>query len=224
MDIPSNIKSLAHSIPKRVKIIAVSKTQPVSAVLEAYNSGQRVFGENRTQELCKKQEQLPMDIEWHMIGHLQTNKVKTIAGFVDYIHSVDSIKLLKTIDSCAQKANRTINCLLQVHIAQEQTKYGFDANELTELLSHEKLNEFKHINIAGLMGMATFTQDSNTIKSEFRTLNQLFSNISEKYGDNYSHFKELSMGMSGDYTIAIEEGSTMVRIGSKIFGQRNSII
>ena len=222
MDIANNIKALAKSIPEQVKLIAVSKTQPASAILKAYDSGHKIFGENRVQELCLKQSQLPQDIEWHMIGHLQSNKVKTIAGFVDYIHSIDSIKLINTINSCAQKYDRTINCMLQVHIAQEKTKYGFDFEEITQLFSLRKLDEFKYINIVGLMGMATFTKDLELIKSEFKSLNQFFLNLSAKYGQTYTNFKDLSMGMSGDYAIAIEEGSTMVRIGSKIFGQRKS--
>jgi hypothetical protein len=221
MNIATNLQMLKTSTPDGIKIIAVSKTKPPSAIMEAYEAGQKSFGENRAQELSIKQKELPKDIEWHMIGHLQSNKVKNIASFVDYIHSVDSIKLLETINSLANNHHRTINCLLQVHIAQETNKYGYSPDEIKQLFSSNAFNEYHNINIVGLMGMATFTTDSSIIRLEFNVLRQLFEGLKQNYGHIYPNFKELSTGMSGDYSIAIEQGSTMIRIGSKIFGKRN---
>ena len=209
-------KSNFHSIKtqlaeKQVTLVAVSKTKSVSAIQELYNLGHRDFGENYVKELVEKQEQLPKDINWHFIGHLQSNKVKYIAPFVHLIHGIDSEKLLKEIDKQAAKNNRIINCLLQVHISAEETKFGFDADELAELLN-SGLDQFKNLNICGLMGMASFTEDNDLIKKEFATLKSIY--------DNYPQFSILSMGMSADYAFALEAGSNMVRIGSLVFGSR----
>ncbi|HNV53232.1 MAG TPA: YggS family pyridoxal phosphate-dependent enzyme, partial [Tenuifilaceae bacterium] len=199
----------------------VSKTHPVEVIMEAYNAGHRIFGENKVQELVSKYEGMPKDIEWHLIGHLQSNKVKYIAAFVSLIHSVDSIKLLEVIDKEAQKHNRVIDCLLQIHIASEETKFGLSADELEELLSSNDFKEMKNIRVVGLMGMATFTDNMAQVRMEFKFLNNLFKSVKEKYFADKPWFKELSMGMSSDYAVAVEEGSTMVRIGSNIFGHRN---
>lgn len=220
MSIASNLEKLYATIPPHVKLIAVSKFKPVTDILDAYNAGQRVFGENRVQELTDKQPQLPADIEWHMIGHLQTNKVKYITTFVYLIHGVDSFKLLKEIDKQAAKAGRVQNCLLQAYIAQEETKFGFDEAEIDEMLNSAEFAGLKNVSICGLMGMATLTDDINQIRSEFRGLKQLHDRLKSRYFSTYPEFKELSMGMSADYRIAIEEGSTMVRVGSAIFGER----
>ena len=211
MSISENIQKIKKEIPTSVDLVAVSKTQSHSKIKEAYDSGHKIFGENKVQELTKKYEKLPKDIRWHMIGHLQTNKVKYIAPFVELIHAVDSEKLLNEIDKRAQQNNRIIDCLLQVHIATESTKFGLSEKEIKEILLRKK--EYKNVNIRGLMGMATFTNNNNQIKEEFDYL----SNIYNKYKD----LNTLSMGMSGDYKIAIKYGSTMVRIGSTIFGARN---
>jgi PLP dependent protein len=207
---------------KKVKLVAVSKTKPVSDILELYNLGQRDFGENYVQELAEKYSRLPQDIRWHFIGHLQSNKVKSIASFVHLIHGVDSFRLLKEINKQAQKNNRVIDCLLQVHIAQEETKFGFNEEELDELLhTHSKeLEELVNINVIGLMGMASFSDDMNKVRSEFAYLQNLFKKYALLPAPNFQ-LQTLSMGMSGDYKIAIEEGSTMVRIGSLLFGARN---
>jgi pyridoxal phosphate enzyme (YggS family) len=204
-----------------VTLVAVSKTKPVEAIKELYDLGHRDFGENYVQELVEKQQQLPQDIRWHFIGHLQSNKVKYIAPFVHLIHGIDSFKLLKEVSKQAKKLNRVIDVLLQVHIAQEETKFGFDERELQELLNtnSSELHESENIRIKGLMGMATFTEDQEKIRSEFKYLKSLFYTYSKSEIPN-SKFETLSMGMSGDYTLAIEEGSTMVRIGSLIFGER----
>jgi hypothetical protein len=215
-----NINSLRKQIPSSVKLVAVSKTKPVSVIMEAYNAGHRIFGENRVQELITKKEMLPDDIEWHLIGHLQGNKVKYIAPFVSMIHSVDSFKLLKTINSEARKINRIINCLLQFHIAAEETKYGFSFSEAEEMLTSEEFRLIDSVKICGVMGMATFTENSSQIRIEFRHLADCFVSLKNKYFSSDSSFSELSMGMSGDFTIAVEEGSTIVRIGSIIFGER----
>ncbi|MDI3526645.1 MAG: dependent protein, partial [Tenuifilum sp.] len=207
-------------LPSHVKLIAVSKTHPVEAIMEAYNAGHRLFGENKVQELVSKYEQMPKDIEWHLIGHLQTNKVKYIAPFVSLIHSVDSLKLLKTINKEAAKNNRVIDCLLQVHIAQEETKFGLSTQELHDILKSPELDQLNNIRICGLMGMATFTDNIQQVRNEFRNLKNIFDEVKNAYFQMESFFKEISMGMSGDYRIAIEEGSTMVRIGSNIFGHR----
>ena len=206
---------------KNIVLVAVSKTKPVEAIKELYELGHRDFGENYVQELTDKQQQLPEDIRWHFIGHLQTNKVKYIAPFVYMVHGIDSFKLLKETDKQARKANRIIDVLLQIHIAQEETKFGFDESELHQLLSTERnaLQELKNIRIKGFMGMASFTNDMEKVRKEFCYLKTLFNKYSSS-GTPDSKFEILSMGMSGDYTIAIEEGSTMVRIGSLIFGER----
>lgn len=220
MDIKEQIELIKRSIPSRVKLIAVSKTHPVEIILQAYKSGHKVFGENKVQELVQKHEFMPKDIEWHLIGHLQTNKVKYVVPFVSLIHSVDSKKLLQVIDSEANKLNKVINCLLQVKIAREESKFGMDYKELVSILN-DGVGNFKNIRICGLMGMATFTNDDSIIRDEFKRCKQLFKEVKDNYFSNTPYFKEISMGMSDDYLIAIEEGSTMVRIGSKIFGYRN---
>jgi pyridoxal phosphate enzyme (YggS family) len=214
MSITKNIQDIKAGLAAHVQLIAVSKTKPASDILAAYEGGQRLFGENKVQELCEKQAQLPSDIEWHMIGHLQSNKVKYIAPFVSLIHGVDSLKLLKEIQKQAAKHNRTIDCLLQVHIAQEAHKFGFSEVELLEALSAAK--ELPNICVIGLMGMATFTNDEAQVSAEFSSLKQLFDQLKEEH-----QLHTLSMGMSGDYLLAVKEGSTMVRIGSAIFGHRH---
>lgn len=208
-------------IPEGVTLVAVSKTKPVSLIQEAYDHGQRIFGENRVQELAEKYEQLPQDIEWHLIGHLQTNKVKYIAPFVSMIHAVDSMKLLKEINKQAAKHDRVIECLLQFHIAEEDSKFGMNFDEVQELLESNELIEMRNISIVGLMGMATFTDNTEQVREEFRNLENYFQIIKSHYFKFNDGFQHISMGMSGDYPIAIEEGSTMVRVGSAIFGKRN---
>ena len=217
MSIAQNLNKIKSSLPEHVTLVAVSKTKPNADILEAYEAGQRVFGENYVQELVEKQEQLPNDIQWHFIGHLQSRKAKLIAPFVSLIHGVDSLKLLQEINKQAQKNNRVIDCLLQVHIADEETKFGLDENELEEIFQMLKQVQHDNIRVVGLMGMATFTEDQNQIKKEFDYLKSLF----DKFKILNSEFKILSMGMSGDYELAISCGSTMVRIGSSIFGTRN---
>ncbi len=221
MNISNNLEIIRKELPANVKLIAVSKTKPVSLIMEAYNVGQRVFGENKAQDMSAKHPLLPDDIEWHFIGHLQTNKVKYIAPFVSCIHSVDSYKILKEINKQALKYNRVIDCLLQFHIATEETKFGLNIEEATAILNNNEMKNLKNIRICGLMGMATFTDNTNLIHSEFKYLKNIFVQLKTKYFKDKSYFKELSMGMSGDYKIAIEEGTTMVRIGTKIFGKRN---
>lgn len=221
MTIKNNIVRYTQNLPSGCVLIAVSKTQPIEKIQEAYDAGQRAFGENKAQEMARKYEQLPRDIQWHMIGHLQTNKVKYIAPFVHLIHSVDSLKLLTEIDKQAKKNNRVIPCLLQVHIAEEESKFGFSAEEIQELLKRGALRGLDHIRIAGLMGMATFTENMDQVRKEFRSLNQLFTTLKNQPLPKQVVMEELSMGMSGDYAIALEEGSTMVRIGTSIFGERN---
>lgn len=221
MNIQSNIQEIRKHIPAHVKLVCVSKFQSAEAILEAYNAGERNFGENKVQELCTKSETLPKDIQWHYIGHLQTNKIKFIIPFVCLIHGVDSLKLLKEIDKSAAKINRKVNCLLQVHIAEEETKFGFSENELIEMLQSDEWKPLSNINICGLMGMATFTKDENKVRKEFRTLKTLFDKLKSAFFANEPDFCEISMGMSDDFSIAIEEGSSMVRIGSSIFGVRN---
>jgi len=220
MSVKDNLNKIKSSLKDNVTLVAVSKTKPMQDILEAYNAGQRIFGENRINELREKMPAMPKDIEWHMIGHLQTNKVKYIAEQIDMIHSVDSLKLLETINTQAKKYNRTIKCLLQFHIAQESAKFGLSLNECRELMNSETFSSMKNIEICGVMGMATFTPDEEEVREEFKNLKTIFDNIKSEYFENNSSFKEVSMGMSGDYTIAIEEGSTMVRIGSTIFGAR----
>ncbi|MDO5571282.1 MAG: YggS family pyridoxal phosphate-dependent enzyme [Bacteroidales bacterium] len=219
--IESNLFEIRKTIPNSVKLVAVSKFHPAASITEAYNIGQRVFGESKVQELTAKQEVLPKDIEWHFIGHLQSNKVKFITPFISLIHSVDSLKLLEEINKCAKKDNRIIDVLLQIHIAKEQTKFGFSPKECIRTLNSISLSDFSNIRIVGLMGMATFTDDENEIRREFKTLTSLFNELKGTIFSTSADFKELSFGMSDDYLIAIEEGSTMVRVGSKIFGERN---
>jgi pyridoxal phosphate enzyme (YggS family) len=225
MSIQSNLNTIKTSLPKNVTLVAVSKTKPVSDLMEAYEAGQRLFGENKIQEMADKQEQMPKDIQWHMIGHVQTNKVKFMAPFVSLIHGVDSLKLLQEINKHALKNNRIIDCLLQIYIAEEESKFGLDESELNELLSSSLFKEMKNIRILGLMGMATFTEDQNQIKKEFIHLKTIFdsiqqNNVTQQRGETMDNFSIISMGMSGDYQLAIKCDSTMVRIGSSIFGGR----
>lgn len=215
-----NYKDISASIPTGVTLVAVSKTKPAGEILKIYEQGQRVFGENKVQEMVDKYEQLPKNIEWHLIGHLQTNKVKYIAPFVTLIHAIDSLKLLAEVNKQAKKNQRTINCLLQFHIAQEETKFGLSIEEAQALLASETYQEMEHIQICGVMGMASFTTDQEQVASEFELLNSYFKQLKNNYFANDSHFQIKSMGMSGDYQLAIEHGSNMVRIGSLIFGAR----
>jgi len=221
MNIAENIKQLRNELGEGVKLVAVSKTKPASDIQEAYDAGQRIFGENRPQEMQSKHEELPKDIEWHMIGHLQSNKVKYIAGFVDMIHSIDKLSTLKEINKRAQQNDRTIKVLLQMHIAEEESKFGMDEKGLIELIESEKFKNYKNISVVGLMGMATFTDDEAVIRKEFQNLKRIFDKVKDSHFADKEEFKILSMGMSGDYEIAIEEGSNMVRVGSMIFGERN---
>jgi PLP dependent protein len=222
MSIQNNLRSIQATLPKNVTLVAVSKTKPVSDLMEAYEAGQRIFGENKIQEMSEKWEVMPKDIQWHMIGHVQTNKVKYMAPFVSLIHGVDSLKLVQEINKQAQKNNRIIDCLLQVYIAEEESKFGLDEKELNEIFEfvQDAKNEMNHIRIVGLMGMATFTNNQNQIKKEFSRLKTIFDTYSNQNTKN-CQLNTLSMGMSGDYALAIECGSTMVRIGSSIFGNRN---
>ena len=221
MNIPENLRKLQSDIPDHVSIVAVSKRKPVEDILNAYNAGQRVFGENRVQELTEKQPLLPDDIKWHMVGHLQTNKVKYLAGFVDLIESADSLKLLQAIDREALKVGRKISCLLQVHIASEESKFGLSGDEVIELAGSSEFQSLNNIRVCGVMGMGTFTSDMEKVRSEFRYLQGVFQKLKEDYFSSDPDFREISMGMSGDYSVAIEEGSTMVRLGTVIFGARN---
>lgn len=220
MQISENLKEVLHFIPENVKLIAVSKNHSPEQIMEAYQAGQRCFGENKVQELLQKQPILPSDIQWHLIGHLQTNKVKYIAPFVSCIHSVDSFKLLQLINKEAAKNNRAIDCLLQMHIAEEDTKFGMNMNELAELLQNPDFSLLQNVRICGLMGMATFTDDMEQVRKEFKNLKQGFEMVREKWFADKDYFREISMGMSDDYRLAIEEGSTMVRVGTAIFGSR----
>ena len=220
MSIKNNLSVLLKEIPENIKLVAVSKTKPIEDVLEAYNAGQKMFGENKAQELIAKQPQLPENIRWHFIGHMQTNKVRFIVPFVALIEAVDSLKLLKEINKQANKINRVIDCLLQFHIATEETKFGLSMPEVKEILENPEFKIMKNIRITGVMGMATFTDNTELIHKEFRTLKDYFNKLKENYFSDEDFFKEISMGMSGDYKIAIEEGSTIVRIGSLIFGAR----
>ena len=219
MSIQSNLLEIKATLPDHVTLVAVSKTKPVTDLMEAYNAGQRIFGENKIQEMAGKYEEMPKDIEWHMIGHVQSNKVKYMTPFVSLIHGVDSLKLLAEINKQAKKNNRVIDCLLQMHIAEEETKFGMDENELQELLSSDEFKQMENIKVTGLMGMATFTENENQIRKEFTHLKTTFDSLSTSSADN-CQLSTLSMGMSGDYNIAIGCGSTMVRIGSSIFGHR----
>jgi len=218
MSITQKLNQITESLPPEVVLVAVSKTKSEREIAEAYATGQRVFGENKVQELVRKWESLPKDIQWHMIGHLQRNKVKYIAGFVSLIHGVDSLRLLREIDKRGAQQGRVIPCLLQVHIAQETTKFGFDKAELEEAMDIVDKGELPHVQVQGLMGMATFTEDATQIRGEFQYLKSLY----DTFHRGREAFDTLSMGMSGDYLIAIEQGSTMVRLGSSIFGSRNT--
>jgi len=223
VDIAINIKNIKQQIPEIVKLVAISKTKPVELIHKAYLAGQKVFGENKVQELVDKYEKLPKDIEWHMVGHLQTNKVKYITPFVHLIHSVDSFKLLKVINKEAIKLDRIVNCLMQMYIAEEETKYGLSKEELIDVLKSDEFKDLKNVRINGLMGMATFTNDQEQIRKEFRNLFLTYKELKGTFFKNANYFKEISMGMSGDYKIAIEEGSTMIRLGSILFGERNYV-
>jgi pyridoxal phosphate enzyme (YggS family) len=218
--ITQNLLSIQASLPKNVCLVAVSKTKPIDLIQEAYNAGQRVFGENKVQELVEKHELLPKDIEWHMIGHLQTNKVKYIAPFINLIHAVDSLKLLKEINKQAIRNNRVINCLIQIHVAREESKFGFNFEEIHELFSSNEFTELQNISIVGVMAMATNTSNTEQISDEFRTVENYFHILKSHFFKFNPAFNIISTGMSNDYKIAIEEGSTMVRIGSSIFGTR----
>lgn len=219
MSIQQNLLQIKSQIPDSVTLVAVSKTKPVSDLMECYIAGQRIFGENKVQEMVDKYEVMPKDVEWHMIGHLQSNKVKYMAGFVSLIHGVDSLKLLEEINKQAQKHNRIIDCLLQIYIAEEETKFGLNESELNQILNSDDLKNLQNIKIVGLMGMASFTDNQTQIKQEFQTLKRIFDNYKNLQSE-ISNLKILSMGMSSDYNLAIECGSTMVRIGSSIFGGR----
>lgn len=221
MDICVNLEHIIKELPRWVKLVAVSKTKPIEDIEEAYRQGQRVFGENKVQELVEKEAILPKDVEWHFIGHLQTNKVKFIVPFVSMIHAIDSPELLAKVNREAEKVERTVPCLLQFYIAQEESKYGMDLNEIEGLLSSNGYKVMNNIKIVGVMGVATNTDDREQVRGEFRRLRETFDYLKRTYFSDDSGFKEVSMGMSHDYRIAVEEGSTMVRIGSSIFGERD---
>ena len=218
--IKENLNNVRTTIPENVTLIAVSKTKPVSDLQEAYDAGQRIFGENKALEMRDKHQELPKDVKWHFIGHLQTNKIKYIVPFVTLIHSIDTASLLEAVNKEAVKNNRVIDCLLQFHIAQEETKFGLDVEEAKTMIESDNFKKLNNVRIVGVMGMATFTDDENQVRNEFKTLKNIFDTLKENYFKDDS-FKEISMGMSDDYPIAIEEGATMVRVGSKIFGARN---
>lgn len=219
--IKENLNIVKATVPSNVTLIAVSKTKPVSDLQEAYDAGQRIFGENKALEMRDKHQVLPADIQWHFIGHLQTNKIKYIAPFVTLIHAIDSLSLLEAVNKEAVKNNRVIDCLLQFHIAQEETKFGLDMEEARAMLESESFKNLNNINICGVMGMATFTDNADQVRNEFKNLKNIFETLKDNYFKGNDSFKEISMGMSDDYPIAIEEGATMVRVGSKIFGARN---
>lgn len=214
------IQQYRSSLPQNVKLLAVSKTFSKEDIADAYQCGQRDFGENKVQELTEKYESLPKDIKWHMIGHMQTNKIKYIAPFIYMIHSVDSLKVLQAINKEGAKCNRIINVLLQIHVAQEETKFGLTADELYDLLDKTEWKLFSNVQICGLMGMGSFTDDMSQVKKEFMLIKEIFDNCKQKYFQHENHFSEISMGMSGDYKLAVECGSTMIRIGNGIFGKR----
>ena len=218
--IAENIKQVWSELPAGVRLVAVSKFHPAEAIREAYDAGQRIFGESKVQEMTAKQEVLPKDIEWHFIGHLQTNKVKYIVPYVSLIHGIDSFKLLVEVNKQAEKVNRQVNCLLQLHIAREETKFGFSFDECREMLTQGEWHGLRHIRICGLMGMATNTDNMEQVKAEFRSLDDFFHEVKETWFKDEPSFRELSMGMSHDYHEAIEAGSTLVRIGTHIFGER----
>lgn len=221
MSISSNLKEIKKFLPEQVTLVAVSKTKPIEDLQEAYDAGQRIFGENKVQELREKQPALPKDIEWHMIGHMQTNKVKYIAPYISLIHGVESFKLLEEINKQAQKNNRIINVLLQFHIAIESTKFGLQIDEARDILKSNEFQALENIKVAGVMGMASFVDNESQIRQEFQSLKQIFDSLKSEFFENSPSFNTISMGMSGDYQLAIEEGSTMVRVGSSIFGARN---
>lgn len=221
MNIKDNLNKIKSQLPEHVTLVAVSKTKPNEDILEAYDAGQRIFGENKAQELITKQPQLPEDIQWHYIGHLQSNKVKYLAPFVSLVHSIDRKKILKELNKEGKKNDRVINGLLQFHIAEETSKFGLSLDECRTIIDNEGIKNYPHVNIAGVMGMATFTGDEEQIRKEFRQLKSIFDTLKLEYFADSETFKEISMGMSNDYRIAIEEGSTMLRIGSSIFGPRN---
>ena len=220
MTIGYNINRICLSLPAGVKLVAVSKTKSNAEIMEAYQAGQRMFGENKVQELVRKWETLPKDIEWHFIGHLQSNKVRLITPFIAMVHSVDSLKILKAINDEAKHVGRVIPCLLQFHIASEESKFGFSPKEAHKIFAEIKIAEFENVIIAGVMGMATFTDDISVINQEFSNLNRIFQNLKEVFFRENDNFSEISMGMSHDYEYAIENGSTMIRVGSTIFGER----
>ena len=220
MRIAENLAKLKEQIPAHVKIVAVSKTKPIEDLMEAYHAGQRIFGENKVQELTAKHPEMPDDVQWHMIGHLQGNKVKYIAPFIHLVESIDSLKLLKEINKQALKHGRVIDCLLQFHVASEDSKFGLDMDEAEQLIKDQEFPTLKNIRIIGVMGMGTFTDDEVILRKEFSTLKKYFDLLKSKYFIDRDHFCEISMGMTGDYKIAIEEGSTMVRVGTAIFGAR----
>jgi pyridoxal phosphate enzyme (YggS family) len=217
MSISENIQRIKAEIPEEVTLVAISKTKPESDILEAYDTGHRIFGENKIQEMTEKWEKLPKDIKWHMVGHVQRNKVKYMAEYVDLVHAVDSLKLLKEIEKQAKKYDRTISCLLQIKIAEEDTKYGIDVDEAESILQSDAYRNMAHVKVVGLMGMATLTEKEEKIRKEFSFLKTTF----EEFKSRYNSFHTLSMGMSGDYKIAVDCGSTMIRVGSSIFGERN---
>jgi len=220
MSIAENIDLVKSHLPAQVQLIAVSKTKPVEMLMEAYTHGQRAFGENKVQEMTAKFDVMPKDIEWHFIGHLQTNKIKYIASFVHLIHGVDSFKLLKSINTEAKKIGRIIPCLLQFHIAEEETKFGLSMDEAEEMLGSAEFKQLENVSICGVMGMATFTDDEAQIRKEFASLKHHFDHLKTTHFSGSEAFKDISMGMSGDYLLAVEQGSTMVRVGSTIFGER----
>ncbi|MBU2940604.1 YggS family pyridoxal phosphate-dependent enzyme [Lacinutrix sp. C3R15] len=217
MSITKNLQDIQSQIPENVTLVAVSKTKPVSDIMQAYQTGQRIFGENKIQDMVDKYEEMPKDIQWHMIGHVQRNKVKYMASFVSLIHGVENFKTLKEINKQAAKHNRIIDCLLQIKIASEDTKFGMSANEASEILQSEAFSELKNVNVVGVMGMATFTDDQEQIRNEFNLLKSIFNNLKKEN----NKLTTISMGMSGDFKLAIQCGSTMVRVGSSIFGNRN---
>mgnify|MGYP000969627519 CR=1 FL=1 len=216
----ANLLQIRQQLPAHVTLVAVSKTKPIPQLMEAYEAGQRIFGENKALEMRDKFESMPKDIQWHFIGHLQTNKIKYIAPFVSLVHSVDSFKLLLEIDKAAEKCNRIIPCLLQFYIAKEETKFGFDLDEGIQMLNSNEFKNLRHVEITGVMGMATYTENENQIITEFHQLNSIFYELKKLFFANQPNFKEVSMGMTDDFNLAISEGSTMVRVGSAIFGSR----
>ena len=219
--ITENLKQVRSDLPSTVRLVAVSKYHPIEAIQEAYEAGQRIFGESKVQELCAKQQVLPADIEWHFIGHLQTNKVKQLVPFISLIHSIDSYKLLSEVDRQAQRVGRVVPCLLQIHIASEETKFGFSFDECRQMLRSQPWQQLHHVSLCGLMGMATYTDDTAQVEREFESLAAFFREVRTDYMQQLPAFCELSMGMSDDYPLAIAAGSTLVRVGSKIFGERN---